>query len=385
MQDWGLSLDDVAYIDEETDNEMHWSRVQCGDILLNITGASIGRSCQVNNEIARANVSQHVCVIRLDSAPDRRDFMSWFIKSQVAKDYFAFVQNGAARDGLNFDNISNLRVPLPTTSEMKSISNWLQGETAKIDHLIQKQERLIELLQEKRQAVISHAVTKGLDPTVPMKDSGTEWIGRIPRHWKALRLRFVARLESGHTPSRQHPEWWVDCTIPWFTLADVWQLRQGADEVFETSEKVSELGLTNSSARLLPQGTVMLSRTASVGFSGIMGVPMATTQDFANWVCGDRLIPRFLLLILRAMQPDFERLKYGSTHSTIYMPDINAIRIALPPLNEQEAIVTKVASKTLQIDSLIAKANESVELMKERRSALISAAVTGKIDVREAA
>ncbi len=105
-------------------------------------------------------------------------------------------------------------------------------------------------------------------PYPAYKDSGVEWLGEIPAHWEVNRTKHVARLESGYTPSRQHPEYWQDCTIPWFGLADVWQIRDGRiQHVSETAEKVSELGLAHSSARLLPMGTVILSRTASVGFS----------------------------------------------------------------------------------------------------------------------
>ena len=124
-------------------------------------------------------------------------------------------------------------------------------------------------------------------PYPAYKDSGVEWLGEIPAHWGVTRTKFVARQRSGHTPSRQHAEYWQDCVIPWFSLADVWQIRDGRKEyVSETNEKISELGLANSSARLLPKGTVILSRTASVGFSAILEVDMATTQDFVNWVCG---------------------------------------------------------------------------------------------------
>ncbi|MBM4336325.1 MAG: hypothetical protein FJ108_10495, partial [Deltaproteobacteria bacterium] len=112
-------------------------------------------------------------------------------------------------------------------------------------------------------------------PYPAYKNSGVEWLGAIPEHWTVERTKFVARLRSGHTPSRKEQEYWQNCTIPWFGLADVWQIRDGhAEQVTETAEKISELGLANSSARLLPRGTVMLSRTASVGFSAIMGVDM---------------------------------------------------------------------------------------------------------------
>ena len=171
--------------------------------------------------------------------------------------------------------------------------------------------------------------------------------------------------------------------MPWFTLADVWQIRDSkVERVGDTKEKVSELGLAKSSARLLPRNTVMLSRTASVGFSAIMDVAMATTQDFANWVCGSALVPEFLLFVFRSMQQEFARLKMGSTHNTIYMPDIQAFRFALPPVSEQEEIVNRARAVTGKTDNLTVEAEHAISLLQERRTALISAAVTGKIDVR---
>lgn len=133
---------------------------------------------------------------------------------------------------------------------------------------------------------VRERVVRRFQPYPAYKDSGVEWLGKIPAPWNVQRTKYVARLRSGHTPSRQHAEYWLDCTIPWFGLADVWQIRDGRKEyVVETAEKISELGLANSAARLLPQGTVVLSRTASVGFSAITGTSMATTQDFVIDYC----------------------------------------------------------------------------------------------------
>ncbi|MDX9885370.1 restriction endonuclease subunit S [Thauera sp.] len=212
------------------------------------------------------------------------------------------------------------------------------------------------------------------------KDSGVEWLGEVPGHWQVLPIRTVAKLESGHTPSRSRPDYWENCDVPWFTLADVWQIREGADYVFQTKESVSAVGLANSSARLLPAGTVILSRTASVGFSAIMGVAMATTQDFANWVCGSRVLPKYLLHTFRAMGMEFESLKFGSTHNTIYMPDIAAFRFALPSIEEQSAIVTYVDREVAKIDALVAEQQNLIALLKEKRQALISHAVTKGLD-----
>jgi type I restriction enzyme S subunit len=281
--------------------------------------------------------------------------------------------------------VRDFRSFIPPLTEQQQIISFLDRETAKIDALIAEQQRLIELLQEKRQAVICHAVTKGLNPDAPMKDSGVEWLGEVPDHWTVMPLRLTARIESGHTPSRSREDYWVaeECIYPWFTLGDVWQIRDERTEyVFETQEKVSQIGLENSAARLLPANTVILSRTASVGFSGILGIPMATTQDFVNWICGPRICPEYLLFVFRAMAKEFERLKYGSTHNTIYMPDIFSFRTPVPPLDEQRQIVSMVRESLRQLDGSFDDLLKSQELLQERRSALISAAVTGQIDVR---
>lgn len=171
--------------------------------------------------------------------------------------------------------------------------------------------------------------------------------------WPTVPINYVARLGTGHTPSRQHPEYWEDCTLPWMTLADVWQLRDGtADTVVDTAEKISTLGLANSAAEKHPAGTVILSRTASVGFSAILGADMATSQDFATWTCGPKLDPRYLLYALRAMAPDLRRLVAGSTHKTIYMPDIEQLRIPLPPLTEQLAITSVLDAEVAYLDKI---------------------------------
>ena len=305
---------------------------------------------------------------------------------QVAKQHLTTLATGAIQQYLSRDDFSRLRMPLFLRTEQRAIAAFLDRETARIDGLVDRTERLIELLQEKRAVLITRAVTRGLNANVPMKDSDVEWLGAIPAHWEVKRTKFAAMLRSGHTPSRQNPEYWKDCTIPWFGLADVWQIRDGQVEyVTATSEKISEMGLAHSAARLLPKGTVILSRTASVGFSAILGVAMATTQDFVNWVCGPSLQPEYLLYVFRAMGPEFRRVTMGSTHQTIYIPDVGCFSTPVPPVPEQEKIVVFIRKETAKIDTLISNIRQAIDHLKEFRSALISAAVTGKIDVREAA
>ena len=225
-------------------------------------------------------------------------------------------------------------------------------------------------------------VSAGRYPRYPdYRESGVGWLGEIPAHWQVKRTRHVARLESRHTPSRNNSEYWQDCNIPWFTLADVWQIREGGKDVItETKEQISEMGLAHSAARLLPKGTVILSRTASVGFSAIAGVDLATTQDYVNWVCKSDLRPEYLLLVFRSMNSEFQRRTMGSTHRTIYMPDVRRFSTPLPTIEEQENIVSFVNIETAKIDALVAKKERLIELLQEKRTALITRAVTKGID-----
>lgn len=200
----------------------------------------------------------------------------------------------------------------------------------------------------------------------------------LPSGWRRGNIRHFATMKTGHTPSRSVPAFWDNATIPWFTLADVWQLRAGRRTYLgETANKISELGLANSAAELLPAGTVVLSRTASVGFAGIMPRPMATSQDFWNWVCGDELLPEYLNFQLRSMAPELRGLNMGSTHQTIYKADAAAITIVVPPLPEQRAIADFLDQETARIDTLIDEQQRLVDLLRERRVNTVATALRG--------
>ena len=155
------------------------------------------------------------------------------------------------------------------------------------------------------------------------------------------------------------------------------------EDIYDTREKISDLGLANSSATIHRAGTVVLCRTAaSAGYSAIMGSDMATSQDFTTWTCGPLLRPRYLLLCLRAMRRDLlGRLAMGSTHKTIYMPDIESIRIPLPPVDEQDTIVERAWTNLRAIDGASDSIDRQIALLRERKLALITAAVTGQLDL----
>lgn len=157
----------------------------------------------------------------------------------------------------------------------------------------------------------------------------------LPKGWRWTALSDVARLETGHTPSRRHPEYWGG-DVPWIGIKDATENHGRMIE--DTYQHTNELGIANSSARILPTNTVCLSRTASVGYVVVMGRPMATSQDFVNWVCSDAVDYRFLKYVLLAERNAFLRFASGTTHQTIYFPEVKAFHVALPSIREQHAI-----------------------------------------------
>jgi type I restriction enzyme S subunit len=180
-----------------------------------------------------------------------------------------------------------------------------------------------------------------------------------PKGWKWTPLSSVAQLESGHTPSRKHPQYW-DGSIPWIGIKDATE--NHGRTIQDTYQHVSDLGLENSSARLLPANTVCLSRTASVGFVVVMGRPMATSQDFVNWVCGPNIDPHFLKYVLLAENEALWRFASGTTHQTIYYPEAKAFHVCLPPIAEQKAITSVLGALDDKIE-LNRRMNATLEAM----------------------
>jgi len=280
-------------------------------------------------------------------------------------------------------DLKRLPLLLPPAVQQRRIADFLDAETARIDALIDTKQQMHAVLFDTRREVtftgVAGLVTAGHD----RRGSSLPWVADLPSNWGEAKLTLLARLGSGHTPSRSRPEWWVDRTIPWITTGEVSQMRTDRIEtISETREQISDLGVANSSAEVHPAGTVVLCRTASAGYSAIMAEPMATSQDFATWTCGERLLPQFLLLCLRAMRSDLlGRLAMGSTHKTIYMPDIESIRIPVPPMKEQQQVVDAVWQRLGRIDAIVDTLTQQIDLLRERRSALITAVVSGELVV----
>lgn len=345
---------------------------------------------KIRPELAKVTIAPEDCLCSADMYPldgtprFRNEYLYWVLLTCQFTENITLESQRVAMPKVNRETLARVQLPAPPIDQQDRIIDFLSNKTSQIDSVIEKKRELVNRLNEKRRLTIKNGVTNGLNSDVDMADSGVGWIGDIPEHWDTVRTRFVARLESGHTPSKSNDEYWENTNIPWVTTSDIKPFRNGRKiYLHETEHEISELGLENSGARLLPEGTVFLSRTASVGFSGIMGQEMATSQDFANWVCGDEIIPEYLLYVFRSMDQEFDRLTQGSTHQTIYMPDIRSFKTPLPPLEEQREIVEYIETETERLWDLIDKIEETISLLEEKRQATINAAVTGQIDVTE--
>ncbi|MCK8102391.1 restriction endonuclease subunit S [Pseudoalteromonas sp. 2CM36K] len=285
---------------------------------------------------------------------------------------------GGLRQSMKFEDFRRLPIVLPSIKEQQKIASFLDHETAKIDTLIAKQEKLIELLKEKRQAVISHAVTKGLNPNAPMKDSGVEWLGEVPEHWEIIFIKHLSQVKRGASPRPiDDPKYFDDNgEYSWTRIADV---SSSGMYLTETTQRLSALG--SSLSVRLEAGELFLS------IAGTVGKPCITTSkacihDGFVYFPQLRINNKYLYYIFDAGQAYLGLGKMG-TQLNLNTDTVGGIKIGLPPENEIEEIISYIEKKNTQYSDLISKAACSIDLMKERKIALISAAVTGKIDVRD--
>lgn len=281
--------------------------------------------------------------------------------------------------------MSEIFLTFPPVEEQQQIANFLDKATAKIDTLIEKQTKQIELLKEKRQAVISHAVTKGINPNVPMKDSGVEWLGVIPEHWEVKKLGLItSKIGSGKTP-RGGSEVYSDSGILFLRSQNIYDDGLFLDEVVYISEEINNEMLNTQ----IKDGDILLNVTGgSIGRTCL--IPSNFQKANVNQhVCIIRLNTKedrlFISYLMKSalIKSQIDGIQNGAAREGLNFEQISGFKIVLPPKNEQNEIVNYVNDKTSKIDTLIEKSKKSIELLKEKRTALISACVTGKIDVRE--
>jgi type I restriction enzyme, S subunit len=309
-----------------------------------------------------------------------------FVKYAMNLVRFDLIANPGAVPSLNESQIGNFILAAPTRDEQQTIAVFLDRETAKIDALIGEQQRLIELLKEKRQAVISHAVTKGLNPNTQMKDSGIEWLGKVPEHWEVKRLKYVAELIDGDRSSTYPSEQdIVDTGIPFLSSKNIVGYKFYNENLrFISKEKFDAL----SRGKIKDKDLVITVR----GTIGHVAIYEATEIGYDTaFINAQMMIIRPTAIsshLLHAIsESDFWKKQldiasYGTAQQQLSNEVLQNIRLVIPPKEEQNKIIYFLERETAKLDTLTAEAGRAITLLQERRTALISAAVTGKIDVR---
>ncbi len=319
------------------------------------------------------------------------------IPTRIESSYFAhllrcydvtkvfYSMGGGLRQSMKYADVKRLPVVVPPLEEQTAIAQFLDQETAKLDALIAEQGKLLALLAEKRQATISHAVTHGLNPSIQMKDSGTAWLGEVPGHWRVSRLKFFSRIGNGSTPNRDNLAYWAEDGFPWLNSSVVNQ-----DEVSEANQFVTELALKECHLPIVEPPAVLVGITGQGKTRG-MATRLAFTATINQHVA--YIAPNSSMIrvdyALRILESAYEHLRTesesGSTKGAITCEQLGNLEVAVPPIEEQQRIVEFLDAATARLDTLKAEAERGIELLKERRSALVAAAVTGKIDVRAVA
>nr|WP_308635857.1 restriction endonuclease subunit S [Massilia brevitalea] len=351
------------------------------DIFMVKSGNTTGTFAIVETDHAFA-IWSPLALIRVD--PKR--FSPKFVYYNFAADFFQenvrISCSYGTQPNIGMSVIERLVISAPPLVDQQSIAKFLDRETAKIDTLIAKQEAMIDLLKEKRQAVISHSVTKGLDPNVPMKNSGVEWLGDVPKHWTVPPLRAIAQVVRGASPRPAgDPQFFNGEHTPWVTVGEI--TKDESMYLVDTSSFLTESGAANS--RLFRAGTLLLSNSgATLGVPKILAIDGCANDGVVGFErLNESADIQFVYYYLASLTQNLrERIKQGAGQPNLNTDLVKEICIGLPPLQEQRQIVVQLQRAMQRIDVLIDKAQQAIALQKEHRTALISAAVTGKIDVR---
>lgn len=374
-----------SYVPNKIYEELERFKVKSNDLLMSCSG-TIGKIVQMPNEFEAGIINQALLIMRLDyKYLDSNFFLYSFRSDDIQNQIKDNSQGGAMQNLVATDIFKSISFTIPSIIEQEKIANFLDHETAKINSLIEKQQQLIQLLKEKRQAVISHAVTKGLNPDVTMKDSGVEWLGQVPQTWKVAKIKHLSKIISkGTTPTTMGGDF-VSEGVRFLKAENIGKKPtvNSSPEFFITENVDAQL----ARSRLQEHDVLVIIAGATTGLSSVLQkalLPANTNQAvsfirpketvYAKWI-SYWLSTHFAqsLIWMGAVQ---------AAQPNLSMESLGNIDITLPCVEEIQETLDFIGTALLKIDELIEKNSKAIDLMQERRTALISAAVTGKIDVR---
>lgn len=378
-----IDMSRVGFIDIKTIPKTF--ELDKGDILFShINSLSMIGNLAIKRNNDKLFHGMNLLRLKLDSSKCVVDYMFWLLKSKNLRQVIeANAKPAINQASISTQSLKNIYLNIPTEKEQTQIANFLDYETAQIDTLIDKQQTLIQLLKEKRQAVISHAVTKGLNPDAPMKDSGVKWVETIPKHWKAYKLGYCAKVGNGATPSRDNPNFWKDGSIGWLNSSKINDVI-----IHEAEQFITPLAKLKTSVHPVQKNDILMAITGegqTRGRVAICKLDATINQHLACIRITDKELGYEYLYYW--LNSNYDRIRFessgaGSTKGAITCENITSYPVLIPTKKEQQEIVEYLKEKNEVFDKLMDSAEQAIQLMQERRTALISAAVTGKIDVR---
>ncbi|WP_444905253.1 restriction endonuclease subunit S [Microbulbifer sp. CnH-101-E] len=381
-QDGSVSLESCKYIKEENSSQYGQYEVHNGALLMAMTGATIGKAGWYK-EKESALLNQRVGSFKCNEKYLNYKFFWYVLNSTGYQEYITLTAFGGAQPNISDAGMVGYHSAFPPKREQEKIADFLDHETAKIDTLIEKQQQLIRLLKEKRQAVISHAVTKGLNPDAPMRDSGVEWLGEVPEHWEVSQLKYIVKPGTSITYGIVQAGPHIEEGIPYIKTSDMSGDRLPIEGYSKTSKTIDD----SFQRSKVFTGDIVMAIRATVG--KCLPVPKEIsganlTQGTAKISPGTEMEMRYLLAYLSSEQVQnyLNSKAKGATFKEITLDMLRRVAALIPPKEEQLLISDRVDMLGQRFKQLIDASEKQVKLLTERRTALISAAVTGKIDVR---
>lgn len=278
------------------------------------------------------------------------------------------------RQGMNFDDLRKLEILLPQQIIQQAIADYLDRRCSEIDDLIALQEEMITKLQSYKQSVITEAVTRGLDKNVPLKDSGIDWIGKIPKHWEIVKIKNIFNISSGATPKTDNMAYW-DGEIIWITPADY----KTEDKIIKSGKRnITLAGLNSCGTSIIPKDSIIFSKRAPIGLVAINVVPLCTNQGCISCIPKSFVYSKYFYFLMSVLTEWFELFGSGTTFKELSTNNFANFNLSYPPLAEQQAIADYLDQRCSEIDELIALKQQKIEKLKEYKKSLIFECVTGK-------
>ena len=351
--------------------------IEKDDIVLRLTDLQNDhRSLRTGLCKERGIITSAYCTLKKNSTNYDSRFLQYYLHSfDICKGFYGM--GAGVRQGLNYDGIRQIEIVLPPLAEQTAIADCIAKKSEKVDVLIANQEAQIEKLKAYKQSLITEIVTKGLNPNVLMKDSGVEWIGLIPKHWRIISTKYLFQIESGATPKSENPEYF-DGDIPWITPADY-----KTEEIFVSGGRrnISELGLRSCSTTLIPRGSLIFSKRAPIGAVAINSEELCTNQGCLSCIPKTDDNVKYYYYVMSVCTEQYNLLGSGTTFKEISATNFANFVLPNPSVCEQEEIVAYLDEKCSKVDRLIAIKNAKIDKLNQYKKSLIYEYVTGKKEV----